>query len=245
MLFNIFLTLSVCAWSQDKKLPLKEIPENENVKLICEGILKNFKPSMIVEKQAIIEKPKDFKSDKWTLGEKVKVLNLITSLSTLTGVQYYSESHKKTRTFYEDSFVIKDLNSKTKIPDPVFDLTNGILKETNNNISVNDNKFVIYAKQKDNTFGENIYKYDYTVKLDAIVFVQQNITSISYGIIPLIKKENLNTVVALIDNKEHITIYIAILALTSIPQSLERRVNASFTNRADAIISWFTDKTLN
>ncbi|GMO41243.1 MAG: hypothetical protein Ta2F_17160 [Termitinemataceae bacterium] len=213
---------------------LKILPKNVYVRNTCTKIFEDLNPSIIIEKQEIIKKPANFKQEEWTKEEKLKILTAASSISSLSGLQYYSASRKAMRTLYTESFVIRDLKTMAKTTDPSFDSAKD-----------NEKDFTLYAKQTDLTFGENIYKYEYNIKNNVIFFIQQNVTPLSYGIIPLLKKERLNSVVALIDDKDSIVIYIAIMAKASMPKSMIKSVNASFTTRAEAIIDWFKNKDLN
>jgi hypothetical protein len=212
---------------------LKKTPNNAELKKVCSEIMKKISPSVIVEDITIIKKPDSWVKGKWTQEETVKLLNAITSISTLRGLQYYSSSRKKMRTFYESSVVIKNLDTKTESPDPVFDTKKRP-----------PDFFMLYAMQKDLSFGENIYSYKYYVKDDFIYFVQENETAMKYGIIPVLQAKNLNVVVAFIDQGDAICVYIATMAKALMLPGVEGKVSSSFKNRADALFKWLKDKKL-
>jgi hypothetical protein len=211
---------------------LKLVPENDSIQKVCNEIITGLKPSVIVEKQALLKKPDTWKRGLWTQEEKTKILNAASSISTLSGLQYYSASRGEMRTFYELSYVIQNPKSDTLLPDPVFNP--GGLPQS----------FTLYARQKDLTFNGNVYQYDYHITPDAIFFVQENLTAMSYGIIPILKKEKLKSVVALINNEDSITIYITTMAQANLIPGLEKRVNSSFNTRIEALIKWFETKDL-
>ncbi|GMO36346.1 MAG: hypothetical protein Ta2F_12270 [Termitinemataceae bacterium] len=212
---------------------LKLIPQNEHVKKICTETVASLKPSVVVEKQKTIKKPDSWKQGIWTNEEEIKLLNAVSSISTLSGLQYYSASRGEMRTFYETSYVIQDPKLNKPVPDPVFTLS-GSLPES----------FMFFARQKDLTFSDNIYQYDYSITSDAIFFVQKNLTAMSYGIIPLLKKEALKSIVAFVNNQDSITIYVVTMAKANLIPALEQKVNNSFSTRIDALIKWFEDKDL-
>lgn len=191
-----------------------------------------LKPSLLVDRLATIQKPRDWNTGAWTEAEKTELVNTVCAISTLSGLQYYSASRKEMRTFYESSFAISDIVKKTPIKDPVFKAGAPI-----------PTPFTLYAQQKDLTFGDNIYRYDYYVADSAIYFVQQNITAMSYGIIPLLQKEKLNVVVAFIDAGDSLNIYIATMAKVAfLPAAMRDKVSASFSTRAEALLSWLGKK---
>jgi hypothetical protein len=132
------------------------------------------------------------------------------------------------RTFYENSGVIASPASKTFIPDPVYPVPPG--------------KLTIYARQKDLTFGDNTYQYDYYSFPDAMVFIQQNLSSLTYGIIPAVGKNRLRSAVAIIDAGDYLLVYAASMAKAASVPGMKERIGNSFSNRAGAILNWFASR---
>ena len=178
-------------------------------------------PNLFVETLSLYRKPSGALSE----AEMTALLNRMTAISTLAGIEYYSESRKSMRTFYETSFVINDPSGKKPLPDPVFTAAPASL--------------VLYARQKDLTFGDNIYRYDYQAEKDALFFVQENYTAMSIGIIPAVGKNKFRTVLAVIDAEDSLLIYAAAMAKAVSLPGLGDHIGASFTNRAQAILKWF------
>jgi hypothetical protein len=201
------------------------LPRNENVRNITSAIIKELSPSMLTESLYLYEKPAD---SPWTLKEKNDLYNETLALSTLEGLQYYSASRKTMRTFYETSRVIDNPSSKKPVQDPRYNDPPASL--------------TIYAKQKDLTFGDNIYQYDYYVYGDALVFVQQNLTSLTAGIIPAVGKNKLRSAVAVIDAGKYLLVYAASFAKTVSLPGMKDRIGQSFSNRATAILGWFSQQ---
>ncbi|GHT69665.1 hypothetical protein FACS1894110_19580 [Spirochaetia bacterium] len=108
------------------------------------------------------------------------------------------------RTFYEISQVIDGPKTKRVLADPVYGISSSELPAA----------LKIYARQKDLTFGDNIYQYEYRVEADFLVFIQENLTTMNAGIIR------------------------AMAHATSLP-SLRERIGNSFTNHAEAILKWY------
>jgi len=184
----------------------------------------------MVESLYLYKKPERFHSTdaSWNTQQRTGVYNQLLAISTLTGIQYYSASRSESRTFYEYSSVIDGPQTRRSIADPVF-------------ASPNVN-YTLFARQTDLTFGENIYKYDYTATRDAVIFTQSNETSLSVGIIPVIGKGNLRSVMAVIDCGDSILIYaISMVNSFSVP-GLRDRITNSFNSRAEAILKWFTGR---
>jgi hypothetical protein len=216
------------------KNPAPELmPNNSSLRQYVGGVMNTLKPNILVEALYLYLKPSELKTDSgsWNEGQKITVFNLITAISTLAGIQYFSASRGTMRTFYENSSVIDDPKTKKPLSDPVFTQPPASL--------------TVFARQKDLTFGDNIYRYDYVNTADAIFFSQENITSLNYGIIPVIGKGNLRSVMAVIDCGDTILIYAVSMAKAASVPGLSDKISASFSNRAQAVLSWFSEKLSN
>jgi hypothetical protein len=196
------------------------LPRHEELRRYVLETLRGLEPNILVETLSLYQRP-------WSLQQS-DLLNQLLALSTLTGIQYYSESRKAMRIFYESSTVIEDPVKKKPLPDPSF--------------AVCPDSLVLYARQKDLTFGDNIYRFEYHTGADIIFFSQENLSSMNAGIIPAIGKNKFRTVMAVIDAGDSLLIYGAAMAkAVSIP-GMGDRIGASFTNRVKAILKWFVDK---
>jgi len=199
-------------------------PAHQFSKELIETILLDFEPSILVETLHIYKKPSAAAS--WSGDEKAGLYNNLLALSTLAGLEYFSISRGAIRTFYESSTVIDNAIAGNPIPDPFF------LQP--------QERLTIFARQRDTTFGDNIYQYDYYAVPGGIFFVQQNITPLRLGIITAVAANNLRSAVAVLDAGEYILIYAASMARTAGFPGLRERIGSSFANRAEAILNWFT-----
>jgi hypothetical protein len=186
----------------------------------------DVEPSFFVETLRLYKKPPSSAIPVWSEEERGALFNGILALSTLTGLQYYSASRKTMRTFYETSWVIDGPDTKQALEDPFYRQP--------------PREVVLYARQKDLTFGDNIYQYTYYAQPDGLVFIQQNYTSLTVRIIPAVSKDNLRSVVAIIDAEEYLLVYIASMAKAVSFPGMNQQVGRSFSTRADAILQWFT-----
>ena len=167
-------------------------------------------------------------SKSWSKEEKRALFNGILALSTLEKLEYFSKTKGKMRVLYEKSVSIDNPKDKNELKDTtVVDLPK---------------ELTIYAKQKDTTFGENIYQYDYSVGDELLTIVQKNLNSIRYGIIPVADKNKLYSVIAIIDAKEYLLIYAVSMADISSASLFEKRMKESFMNRSNALMKWFSEK---
>ncbi|MDR0383032.1 MAG: hypothetical protein LBH50_03500 [Spirochaetaceae bacterium] len=207
-------------------------PNSAALRSILERSAAALSPNMIVESLYLHKKPASFGAGDWTRAEKTSVLNTLVSLSTLAGTRYYSNSRRQMRVFYETSGVINDPREKTPLPDPAFSPDGNL-----------PSALTLYARQKDLSFGDNVYRYDYFITDGSIIFTQKNYTALSYGIIPLAGKEKLCSAVAVIDAEKYFLIYIASMAKAPAIPGVKKKAGDSFKSRAEALIKWFTERT--
>jgi hypothetical protein len=200
------------------------IPNNAGLKQIISRIQTELGPTVMVETLYLYKKPAG--SGDWTRDEQTALYNQALALSTLAGLQYYSASRGAMRTFYETSTVIDSPSGKKPRGDPLY--------------PVPPAQLTIYARQKDLTFGDNIYKYDYhIIPPGLIVFIQENLTTMTAGIIPAVGKNKLRSAVAVIDAGNYLLVYAASMAKAAALPGIRDRIGNSFSNRAEAILTWF------
>ena len=208
------------------------MPKHGELQRFVRETIRSLEPNILVETLSIYKRPRPPKQTAdttgWSLNEQTSLLNQLVALSTLTGIQYYSESRKAMRTFYESSTVIDDPDKKKSMPDPSF--------------SVSPASLSLYARQKDLTFGDNIYRFEYHTGADIILFSQENLSSMNLGIIPAIGKNKFRTVMAVIDAGDSLLIYSAAMAKTASVPGMGDRIGSSFTNRVKAILKWFVGR---
>lgn len=204
------------------------VPEYIFLKQLVTNIENQLKPTIIVENIYIYRKPPAKLRKNWTETEQLALFNEIRAISTLTGIEYYSASRKKMRTFYEESLVIDSPEFKNPLADPL--------------VSVLPREASLFARQKDLTFGDNVYRYDYKTTENSLLFIQTNMTTLSYGFIPLVQKENLKSLIAIIDIDEGLLLYAVTFAKASTIPGVEGKIKDSFSNRTEAVYKWFVTK---
>jgi len=206
------------------------LPQNSDLRQFVNTSMRTLNPGMLVEVLYLYKKPGSFhtSANSWDEEQKTGVFNQILAISSLAGIQYFSSSRNAMRTFYETSNVIDSPAARNPLPDPVFSQLPSTL--------------TLFARQKDLTFGDNIYRYDYVTARDAVFFCQENVTALSYGIIPAIGRGNLRSIVAIIDCGDSILVYAASMARASSVPGMGDRISSSFSNRADAVLKWLTGR---
>jgi hypothetical protein len=213
---------------QFKDPQFRLLPWHGRVRETIDAARESLDPEIMVETLSLYRKPASAGQAAWSEAERIGLYNSVLALSSLTGLQYYSASRKVMRTFYESSFVIDDPAAKTAAPDPVFHTPPAL--------------FTVFARQKDLTFGDNVYQYDYYSFPDALIFVQENLTSLNYGIITAIGKNRLRSAVAVIDAGEYLLVYAVSMAKAASLPGVKTRIGNSFSNRAEAVLRWFEGK---
>lgn len=187
-----------------------------------------FKPSLIVEALYLYTKPAGAALDGWTEEERTAVYNATRALSTLAGIEYYSASREKMRTFYETSVIVDGPEGTQSLPDPIVDTP--------------PQHAELYAIQKDLTFGENVYRYEFYAEPAGFAFMQENLTSMNYGPFPILGKKRLRTTVLVLDAGDSLVMYAISAARALKVPGIAGKVRNSFSNRADAIYGWFTQR---
>ena len=77
---------------------------------------------------------------------RLRIYNILLSMSTMKGTQYYSASRERMRTLFAESYVVDGPNRQNRLPDPVVQEIPPTSKLT--------------VLQEDLTFGENLYPAD-------------------------------------------------------------------------------------
>jgi hypothetical protein len=209
------------------KPALKFLPALPDFRQFVSNSMTSLEPTLAVESLYLYKKPKS--AAVWNDTLQTKLFNQMTAISTLAGIEYFSATRNAMRTFYEYSSVIDSPSSKKPLPDPVFDKPPAL--------------YTLFARQKDLTFGDNIYRYEYKTAESALFFIQENMTSMSYGIIPAVGKNKLRSVLAVIDCGDSLLIYAVSMAKAASVPGMTDRIGNSFKNRADAVYKWFVSGT--
>ena len=208
----------------------KLIPANFVLRQYITEAMRTISPNMMSETLFLYKKPEHSHTDSgvWDETQKTGLFNQLLAISTLTGIQYYSASRGEMRTFFELSQVINNPDSRNPLPDPVF--------------TTLPPELTLYARQRDLTFGDNIYRYDYVNNRDIVFFVQENLTPLNIGIFQAIRRNNLQSFMAVFDCGDSLLIYAVSMARALSVPGMGERIGNSLSNRAEAILKWFTGR---
>ena len=202
------------------------LPRHSGLQEFVTKNMDSLGPNILVETLFLYRKPSG--AGGWSEAEQTSLFNRITALSALAGIEYFSESRQAMRVFYDISHVVDNPASRNPLPDPTF----AVIPES----------VSLYVRQRDLTFGDNIYRFDFRTSGDSIFFLQENLTSMTRGIIPAIGRNRLRTIFALIDTEDSILLYAVAMARTAPVPGMNDRIGSSFNNRARAIIQWFANQ---
>jgi hypothetical protein len=185
-------------------------------------------PSLLVEAVFTLPRPRPANAAA-RATELASIYGILRSLGSLQGIEYYSASRKTMRTLYAESYIVDGPETKVRLSDPVFPAPGSIpASET------------VYAVQRDLSFGENTYRYEYDTFSDGVLLKSTNITRMSYGVLPALSSGALATRLFVIQADDAIIFYAESGA--NAPGILKGRLEESFANRADALFKWFAAK---
>lgn len=160
---------------------------------------------------------------------ELRLYNILRSVSTMEGIEYYSASRERMRTFYHDSYAVAGPDGDERIPDP---LVSRIPREDR-----------VYVFQKDSSFGKNVQQLDYTYAGGNFLIRMQNLTTMFYnGLIPLVGDENLLTYLVVDPQAEGIVFYGHLAVRVGALFGMEDRARNSFYNRIKALYDWFSQR---
>lgn len=210
---NVFLN------NQSVKLTL--VPNTELGKLSATHWTNSELPRLTTEKLFCFDKSKikDFSIN--------KVSQILRSISTMKGTQYYSNRHKKWETLYHDACLIDNPESKKRIQDQ----TNG---------SADGKTF--YCMQDDNSFGKCYYELNYSQRENEISVCFNNFEPLKFGPITAAKSNNVKINIVVVEDGINCFVYLLVQAYYPKISILEEKMLDSFNSRVDSIYKWFTEE---
>lgn len=194
-----------------------------NSKLLSrmQEVLTTKKPIFTMETVSLVKKKQS--------TDQKKLSDILCSISSLKGLQYYSPSRKKMRLLYKDSYAVekKEVKGKTKyvkVPDPIASLSD---------------EFSILVFQEDLTFGKNIYEFKYFSDESGVALLVSNTEALYYSIFKALEAKDLNSMLIAYDLGEYVLLYTATQAKFRKIIGLENKVKNSFMARLEALSKWF------
>ena len=155
----------------------------------------------------------------------LRIYNILRSVSTLKGIEYFSASRGRMRTFFYDAYAIESPKDRRPLSDP-------LVKE----IPINSK---LFAFLKDSSLGDYVAEVDYHYHYDYFSMHIRNLTTLWRFIFPILKPGELNMMVIIVPFKGEYLLYgLAYVNAEKMPGLAESKT-ASFYNRLKAFFSWF------
>ena len=208
-------------FSLDLPFSLRMCPETEFAELIQEEYL-SVGPNILVETVFFLPLQEKLYPDTLTLG----IYNTLRSIRSLKGIEYYSVSRKKVRTFFNDAYMVKNAGDITPLPDP-------LVKK----VPSSDN-IVIF--QEDTTFGKSYTAMRYLSGKGNILVTMRNLTELTYGPIRVIEKDSMIIDMLVCPMDGGILFYGLCSVKTADLFGIAKSRSESFYNRIAALYAWFS-----
>lgn len=158
-----------------------------------------------------------------------EVFTTLQSISTMEGIEYYSQSRGYMRTLFHESYVIDDPESRKRVSDPVSEVVPRFDR--------------LYVFQRDSSFGKNVLQLDYEVDGETILLTMTNLTRMLYqGFIPAVGPGELVFHIIVQPIGDDLLFYGHSAAKAPSLFGLEDRIQLSFYNRIVALYNWYVDE---
>ncbi|MDR1786162.1 MAG: hypothetical protein LBR23_06865 [Spirochaetaceae bacterium] len=151
---------------------------------------------------------------------------VIQGISTMEGVQYYSNTRRKTETLYTACYMIDNPSSRTRIPD----IARPVQGQG------------YYFFQRDNSLGTCVYTISFARTEGELSITYKNVDPIKFTFIPVIKEGDLSTHVVVADVGADFLMYVLVQSLFPSSPLIENTMIKSFVARAEALAGWFNDR---
>ncbi len=202
-------------------------PNTELGLLLKETWTEKKEPVFVAESLFLIEKPAG--SDLEGFDTEL-ISQIMRSVSSMEGIEYYSNSEKKMKTLYFQSYTVDNLKDKNRIADKV--------EGSADNLS-------IYAFQEDGSFGDNYYQIDYHQRENEVSMVIRLVEPLKYGLITAVKANNLVFNIDVLDKGDYLVMYIGAKVRFPAISLLENKLNKSFGSRITALHDWFESRYIS
>ena len=208
-------------FTYDLPFSLKMCPAAELADYIQEEYL-SVGPNILVETVFLLPYPGKANPESLKLG----IYNTMRSIQSLKGIEYYSASKKKVRTFFKDAYLVKNEGDSAPLPDP-------LVKK----IPASDS-IVIF--QEDTTFGKSYTSMRYLGGRENILVTMRNLTDLKYGPFRIIEKGGMTLDMLVCPVNEGILFYGLCSVKTADLFGIAKSRSESFYNRIAALYAWFT-----
>lgn len=159
---------------------------------------------------------------------KLRVYNVLRSVSTMKGVQYYSVTRGRYRTLFEESYPVQSMERPVRIADPV--------------VAEIPPFSQVIVFQDDTTFDQNYSRWVYRYAGDEISISITNLTPLKYSFLKMADPEQMQIHLLVRPMEEGISFYGCAVVKSAKFLGLEKTKKESFYNRIKAIYTWFKEE---
>ncbi len=149
----------------------------------------------------------------------------------MKGITYYSVTRGRQMVLFLQSYAISAPFRSAQVPDPVF-----------RDIPREDDLFTF---QEDSSFGKNTYREHFAFRDDHLVVKMENLTTISFMLVPIIRPHNLVSQVILVPAGKDLLFYGVAYLRTGMPIGDHRGKEESLKNRLIAMASWLRSRLVS
>lgn len=183
------------------------------------------KPNFTIESIYRLEKSKtEFAGEDLDkiIFEDANIKKILRSISKMEGIEYYSNSRKRTEVLYSKAYTVNNPTERKKVEDNFNYLENPI-----------------YVLLDDKSFGEYLSVINNDSKGFENCFEYLNIDNINYGIIKAVEPNNMQVFLDVINCEDEIIVYVFIQSKMDVPAIFKSKIYDSFVARTDALFEWF------
>jgi hypothetical protein len=189
------------------------------------GNVKEVQPTMGVEMMRIIGGSHGALD---TPAGLLEIYNALHAVSTMKGITYYSVTHRKVQVLFTQSYAVTDAERLERISDPLF---TEIPAEN-----------VLFTFQEDGSFGKNAYQNSFWPRPDHLEVLIENISTISFLLVPIVRPRNLVIHAALFPVGRDLLFYGCAYIHTSLNPGDRHSRDESLRNRLAAIAEWLKSR---
>lgn len=155
------------------------------------------------------------------------VFQILHRFQSMEGTLYYSASRDRMREFYITSNRIAGPEDSRALPDPV---PSQVVDRSS-----------VFIEQEDSSFGRNRYAVDYARSGGWISISIRNLTTVNYGLIPVLRPERFRSTLAVADDSDGGLVVYGLATVDPLTTLVVGdRITRSIFNRSVALFRWFS-----
>lgn len=158
----------------------------------------------------------------------LRAFNTLNAVSQMQGTQYWSVTRQQWETLILESYRVASPAQNQRLADPSF--------------ATVPPSSTLTVFQKDNRFGGGYSRIVYTARPNGFLITLRNLTSLKYGVLPVVDPGNLQMTFAVSLLQDKAVIYTVMGAKTAPLAGVESLPHESLKNRMQAFTRWFAQR---